>query len=125
MKTAPTLVAAQQIPGIARVAQADGTWIVYEHGDTLPEGIFGPPADVVPAEVTMRQARQALYLAGKLADVEDAIAAMPEPPRELARIAWDHSQVIERHAQFTERLAAVLGLSDAEVDALFIQAAAL
>ena len=73
----------------------------------------------------MRQARQALHLAGKLPDVETAIAAMPDPPRELARIAWDHTQVIERHAQFTGRLAAVLGLSDAEVDALFIQAASL
>jgi len=125
MRTAPTLQAAQEIHAIARVAQADGTWLVYEPGDTLPDGIFGPPADGVTAEVTMRQARQALHLAGKLAAVEAAIDAMPEPPRELARIAWEHSQVIERNAPFTEQLAAVLGMSAAEVDALFIQAAAL
>lgn len=73
----------------------------------------------------MRQARQALHLAGRLAVVEAAIDAMTEPPRELARIAWEHSQVIERHAPFTEQLAAVIGMSAAEVDALFIQAAAL
>lgn len=124
MRIAQTLEAAHQIAGIARVARADGAWDVYEPGDPLPDGLFGPP-NVVPAEVTMRQARQALHIAGKLAAVEAAIAALPEPPRELARIAWEHSQVIERRAPFVVQLAAAIGMSDAEVDALFVSAASL
>jgi len=54
MQTVSTLDLAQAIPSVARVAQADGTWLVYELGDTLPDGIFGPPADTdpVPESVT-------------------------------------------------------------------------
>lgn len=125
MHTVPTLAQAQAIQSIARVAQPDGTWLVYESGDTIPSGLFGEPDDGIPAEVTMRQARQALHIAGRLAAVEAAIDAMTEPPRELARIAWKHSQVIERRALFVLQLASALGMSDAEVDALFVSAASL
>lgn len=69
MKTAATLQEAQLIQSILRIAQADGTWLVYERGDVLPNDIFGPTASDVPAEVTMRQARSALHLAGKLAQI--------------------------------------------------------
>lgn len=125
MRIAETFGAALRINGICRVAQPDGSWIVYEPGDGVPEGLFGAPSNGVPAEVTMRQARQALHIAGLLTDVEAAIDAMTEPPRELARIAWEHSQVIERRAPFVLQLAAALGMSDAEVDALFVSAASL
>lgn len=41
MQTVATLALAMQIPAIARVAQTDGSYIVYESGDTLPPEIFG------------------------------------------------------------------------------------
>lgn len=52
MKAAANLAAAQAInPAIARVAQADGTWIVYEPEDTLPPGIFGPAPTLASIKV--------------------------------------------------------------------------
>lgn len=95
MRTAATLIDAQQIHGIARVAQADGTWVVYEPGDTLPDGLFGGPPDPnpVPDSVTRRQLYRGLMQVGWLGatkpQIESAIDAMlsqmPEPPREIAR----------------------------------------
>jgi len=73
----------------------------------------------------MRQARLVLHAAGKLAAVEVAVSAMPEPPREAARITWDYSQTVERRNPFVVMLAAQLGMSDADLDALFVAAAEL
>lgn len=114
------------VPETAVCAVTDGhTFAVYEPGEDMPEIASAPAASNVPAEVTMRQARQALYIAGRLADVTAAIDSMPEPPRESARIAWEYSQVIERDATFVRQLATALGMSNADVDALFVAAAGL
>jgi hypothetical protein len=75
--------------------------------------------------VTMRQARLALLGVGKLAAVETAIDALPEPQKSAARIEWDYSSAVQRHNGFVQELAPALGLSDAQIDALFRQAAAL
>ena len=79
----------------------------------------------VPAEVTMRQARLALLAAGKLAGVEAAIAAMPEPHKTAASIEWEYSSALQRNNPFVSQLGAALGLDDAGIDALFIAAAKL
>jgi hypothetical protein len=76
----------------------------------------------VPAEVTMRQARLALLGAGLLQSVEDAINALPEPPRTAARIEWDHSNTVQRKNAFVQQLAALLGLTSQQLDQLFIAA---
>lgn len=79
----------------------------------------------VPAAVTMRQARLALLAAGNLSGVEAAIEALPSPQREAARIEWEYSQEVQRRNGFVEQLAPALGLDDAQLDALFTQAATL
>lgn len=86
---------------------------------------YTPPPQPVPAAVTMRQARLALLGVGKLADVNAAIAAMQGPAGEAARIEWEYSQEVQRDKALVLALAPVLGLSDAELDALFVAAAAL
>ena len=125
MQTVQTIAEAQLIPAVARVMQPDGSWVVFEPGEKLPDGLFGAPLDPVPREITMRQARLVLHAAGKLAAVEAAVSAMPEPPREAARITWDYSQTVERRNPFVVMLAAQLGMSDADLDALFVAAAEL
>lgn len=95
MITADNITAAQLIPAIARVATQDGAWIVYEPGDTIPQGLFGPPADPnpVPPSVTKRQLYRGLMQVGWLgitqpqidAAVNGMLAQMPNPPREIAR----------------------------------------
>lgn len=79
----------------------------------------------VPASVAMRQARLALLGAGLLDDVEAAIAALPSPQKEAARIEWEYSQEVQRHNGFVSVLAPALGMTEAQTDALFIAAAGL
>ena len=82
-------------------------------------------APVVPRAVTMRQARLALLGAGALAGVDAAINAMPEPTRSAARIEWEYSQEVQRHNGFVAALGPALGMSSAQIDALFVAAAKL
>lgn len=82
-------------------------------------------SDGVPRTVTMRQARRALLAAGKLALVEAAIDAMPEPQRTEARIEWEYSNEVHRHQPLVLGLAPALSLSAGQLDALFVQAATL
>lgn len=91
---------------------------------------FGNPGQIeslsaVPRSVTMRQARLALLGAGKLAAVESAIAALSEPAKTAALIEWEYSNEVHRHNGFVSQLAPLLGMSEAELDALFIAAKAL
>lgn len=83
------------------------------------------PMPPVPSSVTMRQARLALLGAGKLAAVESAIDALSEPAKTAARIEWDYSNDVRRHNGLVASLGPALGLTDAEIDALFRVAAGL
>lgn len=80
------------------------------------------PGPVVPAEVTMRQARLALLAIGKLADVSTLIAALPEPQKSAAAVEWEYSSTVQRSNPFVQSLGPALGV---DLDALFISAAAL
>lgn len=82
-------------------------------------------APVIPQSVTMRQARLALLGAGKLAMVDAAIDSMPEPNKSAARIEWEYSNEVQRHNGFVEALGPALGMTSAQIDALFVAAAKL
>jgi hypothetical protein len=87
------------------------------------EWIQGPPE--VPKHVTMRQATQALILAGKIDAVNAAIAAIPGLQGALARAEWEKSQLVERNRPLVLAMGAQLGMSAADLDQLFITAAGL
>jgi len=89
----------------------------------LPE--YVPVVVAVPEVVTMRQARLALLGAGLLAQVNAAIAAMPGVAGEAARIEWEYATTVVRDSSWVQSLGSVLGLSAAQIDALFIAAAKL
>lgn len=88
-------------------------------------GPIPSPTPFIPEFVTMRQARLALLAAGLLANVDTAIDSLPSPTKEAARIEWDYSSTVERHRGLVQSLGATMGLTDAQLDALFIQAATL
>ena len=95
-----------------------------------PDRVFAGSDDVapprVPSRVTRRQARQALALAGLFGQVQPAINAIPDPQqRQLAQIEWDDSQDFERERPLLIELGHAIGLDDAGIDELFIQAGAL
>ena len=83
------------------------------------------PPPIVPAAVSMKQARLALLAAGKLTAVNDAVKALPGAEGDRARIEWEFSLTVERESSLVESLASTLGLSQSDIDALFFSAAAL
>jgi hypothetical protein len=80
-----------------------------------------PPAPVaeVPQCVTPRQIRRALNDAGLRATVEAAIAAADQATRD----DWEFALEIRRDWPALAGMAAALGLTGAQVDTLFTQAA--
>tara|TARA_R110000782_G_scaffold114830_1_gene204970 strand:- start:454 stop:930 length:477 start_codon:yes stop_codon:yes gene_type:complete len=75
----------------------------------------------IPRSVTMRQARLALLSAGLLPAVEDAIAGAGP----AAKIEWEYAQEVERAAGLVPTMGAALGMTEAQLDALFIKASEL
>lgn len=94
-------------------------------GSDFEAVIVAAPPTPVPSSVTMRQARIALLAAGLLDDVETAIAGLSSPTKERAQIEWEYSNEVQRNNGIVAQLGPLLGLSSAQIDALFIQAAAL
>lgn len=81
------------------------------------------PVAVVPRSVSPYQARMALLNAGRLDDVE-ALMASPET-NPSAKIAWEYATTWERNSAFIAALAPGLGLTEQQVDDLFVAAANL
>jgi hypothetical protein len=79
-----------------------------------------PDAPRVPGSITMRQAQLALMGAGLLNTVNAAVAAMPGAQGDAARIEWNASSTVERNKPLVLAMASVLGLTAAQIDALFI-----
>lgn len=84
----------------------------------------GTPSSV-PASVTMRQARLALLGVDKLAAVETAIEALPEPDKTQARIWWEYSGTVERANPLVNAIGGAVGLDAEALDALFTAAQSL
>lgn len=75
----------------------------------------------VPFEVSMMQAQLALSAAGKLAAVEAAVAAATA----TVQIYWKTAPTLHRDHPLVASLAAAVGLSGPEVDALFVAASTI
>lgn len=93
--------------------------------DGQPREFVPPPTVVVPASVTMRQARLALLAAEKLGMVDVAITSLPSPQREAAQIDWEFAATVDRASPTTMLLAQALSMTDDELDQLFMLAASL
>lgn len=80
-------------------------------------------APFIPFSVSRFQARAALHLAGLLDDVE-ALMAAPDTPA-LAKLAWADAMEFERQSPTIAALAGAVGLTEQDIDALFITAAGI
>ena len=99
------------LPGLVAITQAEA------------DALRAPAAPGVPQSVTRFQALAALHLAGHLPAVQ-AIMAAPETPV-LAKLAWENALSFERTSPTLASLAAMLGMTDADLDALFTTAATI
>jgi hypothetical protein len=80
-----------------------------------------PTVAGVPTRVTMRQARLALLGAGLL----DAVTTAVGKADKAAQIEWEYAGFVERNAGLVPAMASALGMTDEQIDALFVAAAAL
>lgn len=84
------------------------------------------PSRFVPQSVTMRQARLALLAAGLLDAVDQSIAAIPDATqRKQAQIDWEFAATVDRNSPLVNGLSGALGLTEAALDDLFVNAATL
>lgn len=102
------------------------SYVVDELGE--PEGAIDQPAApeiptsdlVADMEVSPYQARVVLHSAGLLPNI-DALMASGSIPEE-AKIAWEYATTFRRQSPFIISLGAALGLSDGQIDDLFLAA---
>lgn len=87
-----------------------------------PEPYVAPPPPV-PSTVSRFQARAALVQAGHFDAVDALMSGLPKT--DLRRMAWDDAAQFERSSATLIAMQQLLGLSDAEVDALFVAADAI
>ena len=111
---------------------AASTWVAVADESTVnrfglsaadfPDAV--PPAlpvyvafvEPVPSVVTMAQAQLALLAAGHLDAVEAAVETMPRE----AQILWRKANTVVRGDPLLIELAALFGLTEADIDALFV-----
>ena len=73
--------------------------------------------------ISRRQAKQALFNAGLLSDVQPTIDNISDSTeREIMQMFWDDAQTFERTHPALVDLATQLGLTGAELDDLFLEA---
>lgn len=80
----------------------------------------------VPQVVSRRQAKQALLLSGLFSNVQPAIDDIEDDTeRQMVQIYWDDATVFERSNAQLVGLGKTLGLTEEQIDDLFIQASGL
>ena len=120
---APDTLSETVTPGEIRANFTGHEWVALPY--VTPPPVADIPLRNVPDSVTMRQARLALFGAGMLDDIDAAIDSLPSPQKEAARIEWEYATEVQRSSDLVPMMGAALGLDDAALDALFIEAAAL
>lgn len=102
--------------------QIDGVLGVYVQADweTMRDDEMRA-RNPVPQQVTMRQARLALLGAGLLDDVEVVIAAAGRE----AQLEWEYAAVVDRSNPAVAAVQQQQGMTDAQIDDLFREAAKL
>lgn len=108
-------------------ARDDLVWDAAQQEFRAPNQVEIDAATIAAARaaiqpVTRRQMLTALHRVGLLATIKGAVAASGDI--EL-QIAFDESQEFQRNNPFLATMAAALGKTDAEVDAIFALAATL
>lgn len=86
---------------------------------------YVPPAPTVPASVKMWQARAVLGTMGLDKQIDARLGAMPGPEGFAARAAWEYAADVGRESPLVVALAKALGLTEAQLDQLFVSASSL
>lgn len=118
----PAFPATDQHPDAVR-HQVAGRWVDAIGGVPTEAEILAVLAPVpVPAAVGLWQAKAALAAAGHLAAADAAVAASGNTPLQLA---WEYATEVHRASPAIAAIGAALGLTQGQIDDLFLAAAAL
>jgi len=79
----------------------------------------------VPREVAHWRMALALQQAGTLTAVGDLLASLPDPQGAVANAAWSGNSAVSRRSPLVLAVAAAIGYSPEDMDALFIAAEAI
>lgn len=100
--------------------QIDGVWTkVWNVRDLTPEELKAR----VPQSITKRQARQELIEAGLVGAVENAINSIEDATQKALMLSWwNDSQTYDRDNPELITMAASIGLTEEQLDAMFLSA---
>lgn len=102
----------------------DGAWHqAWVVRDLTEEEIEEQNRVPVPDSITPRQARLELLNEGLLSQVDDAINSLESPDKERAAIEWEFAENIERDSPWINNIGKALGLTQDQIDEMFIAAA--
>lgn len=103
-------------------------WDKANSGDYGSIADYVAPSSPTPEEkreampyLTARQLRLGLLSLGKLADVPTAISALPSPEREQAEIEWQYASEFRRLHPLIVQLIPILGLTDEQIDPVWME----
>lgn len=103
------------------VEYTDESGVFHSLQEQLAEIYEAERKSRVPSQVTMRQARLALLAAGLLDDVEGAISTAGP----AAKIEWEYAQEVQRSSGLVPAMATAMGMTDLQLDNLFVMASTL
>lgn len=109
-------------PELTTLGHWEQRWEVVDlDAETIAANTAAAYEASVPKSVTMRQARLALAMAGKLALIEAAMDQIPdETQKQVAKIEWEYATEIKRDWPLVISLQPLLGMTDEDIDNLFI-----
>lgn len=119
---------------ITGVSQSNGSIILHTSSELTVEQLYQAEqalallSEFNPTSQTVspRQMRVALITNGiSLQDIEDVLNSLTEPQQSIARVTWEYSIEFNRNNPILTGLAPMLGLTEQQVDDLFILASTL
>lgn len=120
--TAPPVPSVGQDVIGAKPKKVGGKWTrAWALVDVSPAELATRSRAHIPTVVTMAQARLALLEADLLGAVEEQIGDMPQ----AVRIEWQYRATVTRDSPLVAALAALLTLTEPQIDALFVAGAQL
>ena len=85
----------------------------------VSETMLLPEPVVVPQEVPMWALREACASRNHTAQIDAALAGLPEPTRVKAMLRWEYKDTISRGSSMIASMQSLLGWTNAYVDELF------
>lgn len=106
------------------INETDGVWKIDPKTGEIAKHPLPPAPPYVPQQVTRAQGKAALIQAGLWDAVEDYVDSITDPTEKaLALVALNDTTHWQRSSPFLNAAADALGLTEQQLDDLFVQAA--